>query len=657
MQTALSRECPSCTRETDAASCPECQVPTLSRESLELVPGTIFAGKFRIEQRLGQGAMSTVYRAHQLAMDRPVALKILKSSASSDDLGVRRFYRELRATARVEHPNTIRVYDFGHTDRGELYLAVELLQGRTLFDALHQDGVFDGARVVRVATQVAKALGAAHRAGVIHRDLKPENLFLLDLYGERDFVKVLDFGIARVHGGGDGPDAGRTTFGAVVGTPLYMSPEHVNGNLDGRSDLYSLGVVMYAMVTGHEPFGGKDPVQILMQHLTAEPPPPSSWRPVAAPLEALILRLLSKDPAGRSQSAEALIDELAAVARVLPDEDRTAVTPALPAALLHDLAARTTPEPHVRSLHGADTQIVPQPVDPGTPAKPDEPASLRLAATGVIPMAHPPASRLRHTEIAPDQLATVTLRAAVATRPQASRRWLLAGGVAVAAVSVAWLVVGNNSGASSDASREAPAVVLPVAPASPFEVAAPDGAPLAQPVAEAPRQAATSPGTAPAPAAPALPKTAVVEPVPAAARAEAANAGSRVETPSPAVEATAAGVERNPARRGGVPPETVPREPAPVKVAVTSTPSGAVVFQDGRRVGVTPTSVELSSGSPGALRLRLRGYEDRVVSFVAGKDDAVHAALTRAAGGASGAGKSEPKQTEPPKPLTFEKWD
>ena len=371
MAQGVTRECPSCLVTTSEATCTKCHVPTLAR-GVERDPylGALFAEKFRIEKRIGRGAMSTVYRAHQLAMDRPVALKILKGTPGSDDFGVRRFYRELRATARVEHPNTIRVYDFGHTARGELYLAVELLHGRSLFDELTAVGPMETARVVRIGTQVAKALGAAHQAGVVHRDLKPENLFLVDVFGEPDFVKVLDFGIARVLEPAQGDDAARATFGAVVGTPLYMSPEHVNGGVDARSDLYSLGVVLFTMVVGHEPFRDKDPMRILIQHMSEQPPAPSTLapRPVPAALDALILGLLQKDPAARPQSADEVIAALqgvgagaaAAVAPAPKARRRVTGESATAQAVLAQIAAAQGPDERTRPLPLAwDTTVEP----------------------------------------------------------------------------------------------------------------------------------------------------------------------------------------------------------------------------------------------------------------------------------------------------------
>ena len=277
--------------------------------------GTTFAGRYRIERRLGEGGMGCVYVATQLSMDRRVALKVLGEHMASSEAAVKRFHREMQATARVEHQNTIRVYDFGESDDGKLFLTMELLDGRTLHSVLHQHGALDTGRALHIAAQVARALGAAHHEGIVHRDLKPENIMLLDRYGEHDFVKVLDFGIARFAQGAD-PDDGEpaiTKAGTLIGTPLYMSPEQALGKeIDGRSDLYALGVLLYQMTTGIVPFTDPTPVRVLFMHAHETPKAPSHVVPGRVPkgVEALIMRLLDKDPGIRPQTAADVVRAL-----------------------------------------------------------------------------------------------------------------------------------------------------------------------------------------------------------------------------------------------------------------------------------------------------------------------------------------------------------
>ncbi|MCO4762421.1 MAG: protein kinase [Myxococcales bacterium] len=276
--------------------------------------GTVFAERYRIERRLGAGGMGCVYAATQLSMSREVALKVLNPELSDSDSAVKRFVREMKASTKVEHPNTIRVYDFGKSDEGRLFLAMELLPGQTLHQALRTAGALPTARLLRIAEQIARALSAAHAEGIVHRDLKPENVMLIDKYGERDQVRVLDFGIARfAEGGVDNSEPALTRTGTLIGTPLYMSPEQALGKpVDHRSDLYSLGVLLYQMATGVVPFTAETPIRVLFMHANDMPKPPSAIASGRLPkrLETLILKLLEKSPDQRYADATAVIDAL-----------------------------------------------------------------------------------------------------------------------------------------------------------------------------------------------------------------------------------------------------------------------------------------------------------------------------------------------------------
>src|SRR5437868_75642 len=243
------------------------RVPRMGAE--ELIGKTIAEGRFEIVRLLGEGGMGAVYQARQVAMDRMVALKLIRAEMVQSEQAVGRFYQEMRATAKVEHPNTIRVYDFGDTD-GKLFLAMEFLAGQPLRKVLDA-GRLELARVLHIAAQIARALGAAHSEGIVHRDLKPDTVMLLDRYGERDFVKVLDFGIARSL---DENRTQMTAAGAIIGTPAYMSPEQGMGvPVDTRSDLYSLGIMLYEMVGGAPPFNGPSVVSLLVAHAQETPRP------------------------------------------------------------------------------------------------------------------------------------------------------------------------------------------------------------------------------------------------------------------------------------------------------------------------------------------------------------------------------------------------
>lgn len=304
--------CPRCGRELEAGQrCPQhdatAELPALAPDPLL---GRTLDGRFTLESVLGAGGMGTVYRASQRSLGRAVAVKILDARwARSADV-VRRFLREAHSLSRVSHPNVVAVHDYGHTDDGCSWIAMELVVGHTLAELIARSptGV-DPARVVSLALELTAALEAAHTAGLVHRDLKPANVMLLDAPGGRDFVKVLDFGIARPI-----TDATQMTeTGKLVGTPHYLAPEVVEGEVPGpEADLYALGVMLYELCSGRRPFGGHSTARVMYAHVHEAPPPlPDA---VPRPLAALILRLLDKDPTARPRSAatlRALLDALA----------------------------------------------------------------------------------------------------------------------------------------------------------------------------------------------------------------------------------------------------------------------------------------------------------------------------------------------------------
>jgi serine/threonine protein kinase len=280
----------------------------------EALVGTLIAGgKYQIVRVLGEGGMGTVYQALQPAMNRMVALKRIRPEMVTKPDAVPRFHKEMRITAQIEHPNTIRVYDFGD-DNGQLYLVMEFLAGVSLRQVIDRKKQMEAARLVRIGKQVANALGAIHGHGVVHRDLKPDNVMLLDSYGERDFVKVLDFGIAKVLD----EQIALTLKGQPIGTPTYMAPEQAMGKpVEPRTDLYALGVMMYQMATGRVPFNMPLTQSMLLAHAHHAPIPILTLAPnLPPPLAALITQLLEKDPAARPASAA---EVSARLDRCLPD--------------------------------------------------------------------------------------------------------------------------------------------------------------------------------------------------------------------------------------------------------------------------------------------------------------------------------------------------
>jgi eukaryotic-like serine/threonine-protein kinase len=279
--------------------------------------GRIIAGKYRVEQMIGEGGMGKVYKATQLALDKPVVLKVLRQALLGDERTVARFQREAKAASRLNHPNSISVLDFGQADDGAMFIAMEYIQGKDLHQILSREWPLPESRVMRLLSQVLSALADAHSAGVIHRDLKPENIMVSQSRSEPDFVKVLDFGIAKIVDGTDEDGPALTRAGFVCGTPEYMSPEQARGaKLDHRSDLYAVGVILYQLVSGLLPFDSDSAVGFATKHLTEIPPPPTKRRPearVSPAMERLIMKALSKNPDERPQTAEQFRAELLAI--------------------------------------------------------------------------------------------------------------------------------------------------------------------------------------------------------------------------------------------------------------------------------------------------------------------------------------------------------
>ena len=356
--------------------------------------GRTVSGKYKIEKFLGGGAMGAVYKARFAALEKNVAVKVMHRSIAVDPNFVGRFHREAKAASRLDHPNSMRVIDFGEEPDGLLYIAMEYVEGRDLYRVIHEDWPISNSDVGDILMQALAAIAVAHEMGVIHRDLKPENLMMLRAKNddERDayVVKVCDFGIAKITEKDDEPKEGGpggqklTTQGLVVGTPEYMSPEQARGEkLDARSDIYSIGVILYQLLTGRTPFTGDTPLAVVLKHITEAPAAPSvHYAGVHKGLEAVALKALAKDRNDRYQSARAM---RSAIREALETARRPAPV---------DIAAATLPA----SADGAASTL---PMVNGTYALESAPTvaggitASHLTPLGTAAAAAPPAKRSR----------------------------------------------------------------------------------------------------------------------------------------------------------------------------------------------------------------------------------------------------------------------
>src|SRR5262252_3957165 len=310
--------CPVCDREYPNTMT-LCSVDAAMLKSVaDPLLGQTLAGKYRIESLIKRGGMGAVYRGKHVLMDKTVAIKVLKPSLAGDDAVVARFSREAKAASRISHPHAVSVTDFGESENGVVFLVMEYLDGQTLKEVIKSDGPMTLARTTEIIRQVAGALDAAHEQGVIHRDLKSDNIMLSKTNGG-EWAKVLDFGIAKIQQPEGGRDIDITAANLVIGTPQYMSPEQCSqsGPIDARSDVYSLGIIVYEMLAGRVPFTGESPTVIMMKQVQDEPPVITEARPdVPVAVAQIISRALAKTPADRFQSAGALSQALADVAAV-----------------------------------------------------------------------------------------------------------------------------------------------------------------------------------------------------------------------------------------------------------------------------------------------------------------------------------------------------
>jgi serine/threonine protein kinase len=306
-----ARFCGSCGRATSAtepASNPNLgEAPTLI--------GREIAGRYRIQAKLGEGGMGAVYKAEQISLKRTVAVKLLRPEVASSQLLLRRFNAEAEAVAKLSHPNTVNIYDFGQDSDGTLFIAMEFIEGQSLRHMIHREAPFSIRRSLAIALQVSSSLSDAHSHSIIHRDLKPDNVMIQTRGREKDIVRVLDFGIAKLRDENRQSQLAMTQAGDMLGTPQYMAPEQIRAEtIDGRTDVYALGCLLYEMITARLPYEAPTIMSLLSKHLLEVTIPPSQRRPdlvIPPAVDQLILSAMAKDPKVRPPTMEIFGEQMA----------------------------------------------------------------------------------------------------------------------------------------------------------------------------------------------------------------------------------------------------------------------------------------------------------------------------------------------------------
>ncbi len=434
-----SRICPDCETPTDDMLCPKCGHRTLRERRIgdirDPLLGTVLDGRYRIESSIGRGGMGTVYRGVQLATGQVVAIKVIRAESAADMESAKRFHREARAASLLTHPHTIRVFDFGESENGDLYMVLEFLAGKTLGKFLRGDERLSEVRVAKVFCEIAQSLSEAHAAGLAHRDLKPDNVMLVDAFGDPDFVKVLDFGIAKFLSGSSG-ESSVTRTGAVVGTPHYMSPEQASGSrqLSPAVDVYALGVMLFEALSGRKPYDSDSPLNILMAHVR-EPIPdlPASIK-VSIEMRRLIRRMLDKD-AARRPTAPQVAGELERLRMLLMvGQVASSVDPA------SGMDPMVTQPMGSRLPEGTPRQVVLEPGPEGREARGQGPRGTPIGVP-VLPIAKPPL----HEEVSEAQRNSSIQPTESVILPRRRRWWpVLAVLALLAGAAVVWASIGTT---------------------------------------------------------------------------------------------------------------------------------------------------------------------------------------------------------------------
>jgi serine/threonine-protein kinase len=429
--------------------------------------GTLAAGRYRIIKQLGEGGMGRVYLAEHVAIEKRVALKVLRAEYASKGEIVKRFQQEAISASRIKHPNVLDVFDFGQLDNGCFYLAMEFLEGHDLADELQRRRVLDAATGIRVSMQICRALAAAHQSGVVHRDMKPENVFLQRTADGEEIVKIVDFGIAQLRSKDAAvPETKRrlTRTGMIFGTPEYMSPEQAGGkHADLRADIYAVGIIMYEMFTGAVPFTGETFLGVLTKHLNEPAPPLSTVFPelaISAQLQAVIMRALVKDPNVRYQT----MLEFAQAITATPDAAALGYRPVLASVAEHSMSLL----PHAPGTPTAQQFNPPSSIPPGP--GPSVPAPAHAGREQAAALGHSTAGARAETLVGAE------------ANTRAAPKQGSSGAIALAAVFVvalggtgAWFMAKHGATSSPTPERSialAAQAVVPAPPASASSTAA-----------------------------------------------------------------------------------------------------------------------------------------------------------------------------------------
>ncbi len=510
--------CAGCTHgyANTALFCPNCGRPKVRTSATDALVGTLLGERFQIQALLGQGSSGTLYRAEHVTLRRKVAIKVLHVELSRDDLAVERFRREATTVADIDNEHIVEIHDFGRTPDGRLYLAMELLEGEGLDAVLVRQPQLSFETTADILIQAGEALVEAHAIGYVHRDLRPRNLFLANRRGRANFVKLLDFGLAKLVDSDTAVPAA-TNLGMTFGDPRYMSPEQARGDaIDRRADIYQLGCVAYEMLTGAPPFAGASVFDILTQQVTAIPTPLPTRRPgVPLWMEAAVAKMLAKDPANRFATTSRMVEALRVgltSGEVMDDEVARTREPMPPPSVSRvmermGIAAPAVAAPAVAALAPATESGLPR-RSTGTPkvgvpiVAPPPPAQAPQSGLIEPPSAPRPAPASDPAGVSQmwfDEGEHAAASSAVDedAAPAPRRRWgMILGGLALLVVgSVVAFALTRGDAPASAAPVTAPVATTPPVDAAPSVVLGePDDAGLAPPPVVPPGPAPT-PGT------------------------------------------------------------------------------------------------------------------------------------------------------------------